>query len=563
MINASSLCIGKTKSYPGENTEDLINSGNDEYNTFTPRQPYPATNPFPLDNSTSVPPSPTCSVEIHDPPHPDGSNVQVWFWSVDKNINEEDRKPFAGGMIVTEGGRVSATWHDAKKPGSVHYWEVLVTDTTWMLPARSYTWRFKINLPPDKPKNPCPENNERYINTSPKLSVDVSDPDDNNMSVTFFDASNHKEIGVVNNVESGSTASITWSDLDYGTTYRWYAIADDGIFDNRSETFSFTTNYLPVFSNLNPQDGSDDVSFYLDGLSVNISDPDGDSFSWSITTFPDIGKNKGNRELNGTKTCSLRGLKPLTKYTLNIEATDMRGATIKTSYQFTTKQNIAPVVNVLSPRDDSFNVSIANCILNWSCVDSDGEDNKMVYDVYFGKSRNPDRVAKDITDTCFIISNDLDLDTTYYWKIKATDNFGKSTESNIWSFSTSKLFPPPAVGSIDINFPKWICWAGVKADITNNGIRNASNVFWHVTVNGGIFGRINVTKRGYIDILSLNETERISTYEFLNFKTMPFGFGRASITVIVTDENSVPVGRNSVDVIIFSRLMIVLRGGLR
>jgi hypothetical protein len=100
--------------------------------------------------------------------------------------------------------------------------------------------------------------------------------------------------------------------------------------------------------------------------------------------------------------------------------------------------------------------------------------------------------------------------------------------------------------------------AGFKADIINNGVRDASNVNWEVFITGGIFNRVNITKRGCIDRLNLNEKKEISTYEFLNFKNILFGLGDAKLTLIATNDNGEIVGTKSTDVFLLFKWIIVL-----
>jgi PKD repeat protein len=96
------------------------------------------------------------------------------------------------------------------------------------------------NEPPYAPINPDPEDDETDVDTSPSLSVYVSDPDGDDLTVSFYDDSDDL-IGTDTAVASGSTASFTWSGLNYETTYSWYAVADDGENSAESSTWSFTT----------------------------------------------------------------------------------------------------------------------------------------------------------------------------------------------------------------------------------------------------------------------------------------------------------------------------------
>ena len=101
---------------------------------------------------------------------------------------------------------------------------------------------------PFVPSNPFPPDGAIGVSTNPTLSVDVSDPNGDTMDVYFYNASDENLIGINNSVSSGRTASISWFGLSEGTIYEWYAVADDGIFNTTSPTWSFTTSsatYLP------------------------------------------------------------------------------------------------------------------------------------------------------------------------------------------------------------------------------------------------------------------------------------------------------------------------------
>jgi len=97
------------------------------------------------------------------------------------------------------------------------------------------------NNPPNAPTNPVPADTATGIGLNPTLSVDVSDPDADTMTVRFYDASDDSQIGFQNNVVSGGTSSTSWNGLDESTTYSWYATAYDGEFTTQSATWSFTT----------------------------------------------------------------------------------------------------------------------------------------------------------------------------------------------------------------------------------------------------------------------------------------------------------------------------------
>jgi len=88
------------------------------------------------------------------------------------------------------------------------------------------------------------------------------------------------------------------------------------------------------------------------------------------------------------------------------------------------------------------------------------------YDVYFGNSTPPPKIASNIYGWTFAVG-ELSFDTTYYWKIDVWDNQGNPTYGDIWSFTTrgneppntpSFPFPPDNVTGIyiDTNL-SWAC----------------------------------------------------------------------------------------------------------
>jgi hypothetical protein len=82
---------------------------------------------------------------------------------------------------------------------------------------------------------------------------------------------------------------------------------------------------------------------------------------------------------------------------------------------------------------------------------------------------------------------------------------------------------------------------GVKAEITNNGTSDATDVPWQIHVEGGMLGMINKTVNGTIDIPA-GETVTVKT-------GMLLGFGAISITAKVADEEQTATGKQ---IIIFS-----------
>ena len=116
---------------------------------------------------------------------------------------------------------------------------------------------------------------------------------------------------------------------------------DGGGYDGYFYDCPVSINDAPTVSNPSPSDGATDVEITLSQLSIDISDPDGDTFNWSIETSPNIGSASGDNENNGTKTCSLSGLNYGTTYTWYVNVTDGFDWTNQT-YSFTTRNAYTP-----------------------------------------------------------------------------------------------------------------------------------------------------------------------------------------------------------------------------
>jgi hypothetical protein len=121
-----------------------------------------------------------------------------------------------------------------------------------------YPVDVEILFNPSTPKNPSPGFGVVNVSINPYLSIDVLDPDEEVMDVSFYNALDDSLIGTDSNVVSGETASVQWKDLSYLTNYYWYAIANDGSHDTKSDVYSFTTvDYpeLPLVEIINPKEG--------------------------------------------------------------------------------------------------------------------------------------------------------------------------------------------------------------------------------------------------------------------------------------------------------------------
>jgi len=102
------------------------------------------------------------------------------------------------------------------------------------------------NEPPIAPINPDPPDISLNVIIPVTLSIDVYDDTCNFIDVYFYNASNNALIGVDYHLPSGwSTASVVWNEpMTKGRIYKWYAIAKDYQYQNKSEIWAFLTKSI-------------------------------------------------------------------------------------------------------------------------------------------------------------------------------------------------------------------------------------------------------------------------------------------------------------------------------
>ena len=183
--------------------------------------------------------------------------------------------------------------------------------------SENYTFEI-INNPPDQPTNPSPDNGSTNVDINPVLSVTVTDPDENSLHVSFFDALDDSPIEPFTFIPSGSTASVTWNGLAYDTTYSWYVIVNDSKTQTVSQTWNFKTKKepktdppgggeTPFNPPFNPPEGPTNnnpvakiiVSDIIEFVDTNITfdgsesyDPDGDGLTYKWNFYDEVTLNE-------------------------------------------------------------------------------------------------------------------------------------------------------------------------------------------------------------------------------------------------------------------------------
>ncbi|MDP8206919.1 MAG: carboxypeptidase-like regulatory domain-containing protein [Candidatus Electryonea clarkiae] len=231
--------------------------------------------------------------------------------------------------------------------------------------------------------------------------------------------------------------------MDISTTYYWRIVAHD---DDDKETeglvWSFTTdpegNTQPgAPTNPSPRDSAGNQ---LESITLSwiCTDPDGDTMTYDVyfgTTYePEIVSEKQSET-----SWTLPRLELESQYFWRVIAYDDHNHSTRSPlWNFTTtaQENRAPLApSNPQPANDAVDQSTFATI-NWTCTDQDSDP--LTYDIYFGTSSPPPLAETGLSQATYV-HDELELNTTYYWKITAHDDDSHSTEGEEWSFSTVSI----------------------------------------------------------------------------------------------------------------------------
>ena len=137
------------------------------------------------------------------------------------------------------------------------------------------------SAPPNAPTLNSPADGATGIGTSPTLSVGVSDPDANPLTVTFFGrpfaSGNFAQIAQNTGVASGTNTTTTWASLGAGQRFEWYVEVNDGTTTTTGPTWTFNTapGADPVFVGAGDIASCDvttdtDTGILLEGIQGNV-----------------------------------------------------------------------------------------------------------------------------------------------------------------------------------------------------------------------------------------------------------------------------------------------------
>jgi len=256
------------------------------------------------------------------------------------------------------------------------------------------------------------------------------------------------------NLNTGDDFSQVISDLSPNTIYYFRAQTENSAGSSSGAELSFTS-----LSAVPPEAPASFTTIASGSQQINLSwtmvaDADKTKIQCKQGGFP-VDKNDGTEVYFGdAEAFSDTELSPETSYYYRAWSFNDDSALWSENHaesQATTEvlPNNPPVVPTNpSPETLVANVSI-EVVLNWYGDDPD-EGDSLTYDVYFDTVNASTLVAGNQSSTSFE-PGELEKDSTYYWKVIASDSNGMSAESPVWEFNTEPAESTPLTISYDIN----------------------------------------------------------------------------------------------------------------
>ncbi|MEM0932455.1 MAG: kelch repeat-containing protein [Bacteroidota bacterium] len=148
-------------------------------------------------------------------------------------------------------------------------------------------------------------------------------------------------------------------------------------------------------------------------------------------------------------------------------------------------ENLPPMAfDLLSVADTSTNVDVLS-EFTWEAA-TDPENGSVTYTLFLSTDSDSETViSTDISSTSFTLTERLELNTTYYWKVRATDDNGNSTDSEVFRFTTRDL--TAELLTVDANFPPRYLFAAsvfqnkvwvIGGLVPDDGDTNRANDIW-------------------------------------------------------------------------------------
>jgi len=271
-----------------------------------------------------------------------------------------------------------------------------------------------------------PSNGTTCVEYAVDITVDISDPDNENMDVHIF--SNYTdaewiEVATINDVTDGEYTATDITEFSNSDTKYWYAVnVSDATGNSLNETRYFTTADNQAVNTYYPSNTSTDID-YLPTLFFNVTstcDVDASVSFYENTTGSwvlietDTGINSGN----GASCTYDEVLEGDTMYWWKVVVDNGYDDTTTYIYHFTTTAN--PTAEVSYPTHQTMDVEKSPTVSVWA-NESDGRDLKVTFYRWTGASYSQSQVNDSVSSGTlveWIYAEANTADTLYNWSVK-------------------------------------------------------------------------------------------------------------------------------------------------
>ena len=347
------------------------------------------------------------------------------------------------------------------EPG-VYYWKVTAIDNTDKKTDCEGYYKFTINSDPSTPKIYQPAKGKEKTIMSQLAFMKSKDPDTKDKLSYTIEIATDENFTNISLISNGITSKENiigrlLKKLDKkkvlldNTIYYWRVKAVDNHkneseYSNTDSFFFNRVNNAPVII--------DDQCLPLDGLKFENTKI---KFSWSVTDpdKSDTSKNinyilmiddknfknpKYNLAINKGQTSFSKRLADNTRWYWKVKAIDndkksSKYSTIR-SFIIDTKEESPKVFKLKNPKGKIKSNKIK---FSWNKAIDNDVDSKITYTLYYSNDKEfseiETTIITDITETTYELKNVFSIGNTYYWKVQAKDETGKT----VWSKDNLKF----------------------------------------------------------------------------------------------------------------------------
>ena len=405
-----------------------------------PRKPI---NPDPSNGSVDIIVPVTLSVDVYDST---GNTVDVYFYNASNDaligIDQD---------VPCDWSTASVVWNEPIK-GRICYWYAIARDHEYSNKSETWIFATRPNQPSVIHNNEYPANRSKNIELNVTCQIEVSDVDEDLMTIYWYENSTGSWILRQTNssVPNGTYYWTFQQAIDYSTKYFWKVSVNDSK-NNKTQIFHFTTldNQPLIMYNPIPANQSINVFKNTAYWYITIADPENDLINWTIETLPYIGNSSGLNDVNGQKNCPLFGLNYITNYTIYVNATDSENGTwINETFWFITAEQGAPTIsNEYPPHRNTQTELQPTCHVD--VFDIEG-DNLTIY--WFENSTGSwilRRTESNVTANSTVYwtyTQASSYVTTYYWRVFVNDSTVNTSATYYFITKPRPPSPPPPSG---------------------------------------------------------------------------------------------------------------------